>query len=691
MNAQNRMTSISMEVAKMVLTTLAIATLMLGCSYATAVENPAQAAGPISSENYRGKPATEHTVRANAALEEFLPKGDFLDGSMMTDLNESTLVAPLPQVMGTNDLRKFEYLKGKRPDPMNPSLFHASRVAIEDAGLYRVAEGFYQIRGDIAHITAMRGETGWIILDPGTTKEFTEQAWAFAVQHLPGGAAVPIVAVFYSHSHIDHWGGVRGLVSREDVDSGRVKIIAPYGFMDETVAENIIAGNAMSRRSQYQFGITLPVLDDGTGFATLGGALQMSHGETTLIAPTLTLPEGPGEITKLEVDGVEIFFKDISGAEAPSAALLYVPKYKLIFNSELFARGLHNVYTLRGALVRDALRWSKYINEVLLEWGDEVEIMTGPHSPAFTGNAKIQEYLRLQRDNVGFIHNQSARLANKGVHIQDVGDAIDAMVPQVQREVWHTNGYHGTYNHNARGVVNRYLGFYDGNPANLSPLPTRAEAVKFVEYMGGADAILRKARTDFETGEYRWVATAVNKVVVADPDNWEARHLLADTLEQLGYQAEGPQWRHPYLAAAWELRVGQVMELGISTASPDVLLASRIEDLLDFLAVLLISEKAEGLSITMNIVLSDTQKVFFVELANANLNSARIESPRKADTTVTIAEIDLKLVLLGQTTIAQLEKVGRARVEGKRGNLQAIASRLDSFSPDFPLVPMPTK
>ncbi|MEE8539623.1 MAG: MBL fold metallo-hydrolase, partial [Woeseiaceae bacterium] len=291
--------------------------------------------GPVSSENYRGKPATEHTARANAALEKRLPKGDFLDGSMMTDFNEGTLVAPLPPVMGTNDMRKFEYLKGERPDPFNPSLFHASRAAIEDVGLYRVAEGFYQIRGDIAHITAMRGETGWIILDPGTTKEFTEQAWAFAVQHLPGGAAVPIVAVFYSHSHIDHWGGVRGLVSREDVDSGRVKIIAPYGFMDETVAENIIAGNAMSRRSQYQFGITLPVLDDGTGFATLGGALQMSHGETTLIAPTLTLPEGPGEITKLEVDGVEIFFKDISGAEAPSAALLYVPKYKLIFNSEL--------------------------------------------------------------------------------------------------------------------------------------------------------------------------------------------------------------------------------------------------------------------------------------------------------------------------------------------------------------------
>jgi alkyl sulfatase BDS1-like metallo-beta-lactamase superfamily hydrolase len=475
------------------------------------------------------------------------------------------------------------------------------------------------------------------------------------------------------------------------VEAGRVKIIAPYGFMDETVAENIIAGNAMSRRSQYQFGITLPVLDDGTGFATLGGALQMSHGETTLIAPTLTLPEGPGEITKLEVDGVEIFFKDISGAEAPSAALLYVPKYKLIFNSELFARGLHNVYTLRGALVRDALQWSKYINEVLLEWGDDVEIMTGPHSPAFVGNEKIQEYLRLQRDNVGFIHNQSVRLANKGIHIQDVGDAIDAMVPESQRAVWHTNGYHGTYNHNARGVVNRYLGFYDGNPANLNPLPTGAEATKFVEYMGGADAILRKARADFEKGEYRWVATAVNKVVVADPDNWKARHLLADAFEQLGYQAEGPQWRHPYLSAAWELRVGQVMEIGISSSSPDVLLASRVEDLLDLLAVLLISEKAEGLSITMNIVLSDTEKLFFVELANANLSSARIGSPRKADTTITIAENDLKLVLLGQTTVGELETVGRASVEGTRGTLQAIASRLDSFSPDFPLVPMPTK
>ena len=461
------MTSTRMQVAKMILAMLALATLSVGCSNETATANRPEPAGPTSSENYRGKPATEHTARANAALEQFLPIGDFLDGSMMIDFNESTLVAPLPAVVGTNDLRQFEFLKGERPDPMNPSLFHSSSLALEDTGLYRVAEGFYQIRGDIAHITAMRGETGWPILDPGTTKEFTEQAWAFAVQHLPGGADVPIVAVFYSHSHIDHWGGVRGLVSREEVDAGRVKVTAPYGFMDETVAENIIAGNAMSRRSQYQFGITLEVQDDGTGFATLGGALQMSQGETTLIAPTLTLPEGPGEITMLEVDGVEILFKDISGAEAPSAALVYVPKYRLIFNSELFFRGLHNVYTLRGALVRDALQWSKYINEVLLEWSD----------------------------------------------------------PE---------------HHDEHCVV--------------------------------------------------------------------------------GY--------------------------------------------------------GEG---------------FFVELANANLNSARIASSRAADTTVTIAENDLKLVLLGQTTVADLEEVGRASVEGDQGTLQAIASRLDTFSPDFPLVPMPTR
>ncbi len=668
---------------------------MLFLSVAGANHPGAQASesgfGPVPVEEYKTKPATHFTIEANTALEKWLPIGDFFDGSLMTDFNKDTFIAPLPTKIGTIDLSKFEYLKGKRPDAMNPSLFHTSGQMLIDTGLYRVAEGYYQIRGDVAHITAVRGDTGWVILDPGTSKEFTEQAWAFAVKHLPGGADVPIVAVFYSHTHVDHFGGVRGLVSREDMKANKVQIIAPYGFMDEAVSENVIAGNAMGRRAQYHFGNSLEVLDDGTGFASIGAVLQWSQGETTLIPPTHVLPAGPGKITEMNVDGIQIFFKDISGAEAPSASLLYLPKYKLIFNSELVFRGLHNVYTLRGALVRDALQWSKYVNEVLLEWGDEAEIMSGPHAPAFFGNAKIKEYLKLQRDNIGFIHNQAMRLANKGMSIQDVGLAIDEIVPEVQRKVWHTNGYHGTYNHNARGVMNRYLGFYDGNPANLNPLSTKAEAAKFVEYMGGSEAVLSKARGDFENGEYRWVGTAVNKVVMADPNNWEARHLLADAYKQLGYQIEGPQWRHAYLSAAWELRTGKILPGQQQIASKDLLLASRVGDLLDLAAVRLISEKAKGLEITMNIIVSDTDDVYFVELANANLNNAKVKTPREADTTITIASNDLKLALLGQTTMDELEKAGKATIEGDRGNFQAIASRLDTFAQNFPLVPMPTE
>lgn len=645
--------------------------------------------GPWNLADYHGKEATSATTDVKREWGANLPFGDFLDGSSFDEFDVATRVADLPTVVGTNDLSLFEYLGGDCPNTMNPSLFDASGYFWRDAGLFHIAEGVYQIRGDIAGVTLVRGDSGWIILDPGTSKPWVEQAWEFAMEHTPGGRDVPVSAVVYSHSHIDHFGGVKGLTSQEDVDAGRTEIIAPYGFMDEAVSENILAGNAMGRRGQYHFGQSLKVESDGTGFASVGAQLQWSLGELTLIAPTVELPQGPGKVTVREVDGVEIHFKDVGGAEAPAATLMYLPHRKMIFNSELIFRGMHNVYTLRGAKVRDALRWSKYVNEVIHQWGDEVELMTGPHGPTFDGNDKINEYMSLQRDNIGFVHNQSLRLANKGVKIGDVGQEIEEMVPAVQKKVWHTQGYHGTYSHNARGVVNRYLGFYDGNPANLNPLQSIPEAAKFVEYMGGADAVIAKATADFESGEYRFAATALNKVVTTDPDNWAARHLLADALEQLGYQREGPQWRHAYLTAAKELRIGEVLT-SQQIASPDLLMASRIGDLLDLIGVLLISTKAEGHAFTINLVMTDTDEIYFVELANANLNNILVEEELEADTTVRISKPAFLGVLGRQTTVNDLVAAGHAEVEGNADNLTTLAEMLDSFEQTFPLVPMPT-
>ena len=645
--------------------------------------------GPWNLADYHGKEATSATTDVKREWGANLPFGDFLDGSSFDEFDVATRVADLPTVVGTNDLSLFEYLGRDCPNTMNPSLFDASGYFWRDAGLFHIAEGVYQIRGDIAGVTLVRGDSGWIILDPGTSKPWVEQAWEFAMEHTPGGRDVPVSAVVYSHSHIDHFGGVKGLTSQEDVDAGRTEIIAPYGFMDEAVSENILAGNAMGRRGQYHFGQSLKVESDGTGFASVGAQLQWSLGELTLIAPTVELPQGPGKVTVREVDGVEIHFKDVGGAEAPAATLMYLPHRKMIFNSELIFRGMHNVYTLRGAKVRDALRWSKYINEVIHQWGDDVELMTGPHGPTFDGNDKINEYMSLQRDNIGFVHNQSLRLANKGVKIGDVGQEIEEMVPAVQKKVWHTQGYHGTYSHNARGVVNRYLGFYDGNPANLNPLQSIPEAAKFVEYMGGADAVIAKATADFESGEYRFAATALNKVVTTDPDNWAARHLLADALEQLGYQREGPQWRHAYLTAAKELRIGEVLT-SQQIASPDLLMASRIGDLLDLIGVLLISTKAEGHAFTINLVMTDTDEIYFVELANANLNNILVEEELEADTTVRISKPAFLGVLGRQTTVNDLVAAGHAEVEGNADNLTTLAEMLDSFEQTFPLVPMPT-
>ena len=635
--------------------------------------------------DYRGKPATNATIAVLDEAEARLPAGDFLDGSMMSDHSNDRRIAPLPDGVGAIDPTALATLSRARPDSIHPSVYAAVQEMLSQSGLFQITDGIYQIRGDLAYITLVRGDTGWIVLDAGTTREFASAAWEFAREQLPGGADVPVSAVIYSHSHVDHFGGVKAFLTQEDVDAGRAEVIAPYGFMAEALAENVIAGSAMLRRAQYHFGANLEMQPDGSELFYLG----IRNGEFTLIAPTRVLPEGPGQTTVWDVDGVTVHFKDISSAEAPAATLLYLPKYRLLFNSELMYRGLHNIYTLRGAQVRDALRWSKLINEVIEDWGDEVEIMTGPHGPNFSGNSKIQEFMRLQRDNYGFIHNQAVRLINSGMKLQDVGQAIEDMVPATLARVWHTHGYHGTYSHNARGVVNRYIGFYDGNPANLNPLPIAPEAVKYVEYMGGSDRILEKARADFTSGQYRFVATVVNKLVTAEPDNWEARHLLADAYEQLGYQAEGPQWRNAYLTAAKELRLGRVLSPDGAGAQADMLAAATVEDLLDSVAVRLSAPEAEGEELSLNLIVPDRDETWFLELSNGNLSYRRVEAPREADATLRIDKSDLTRLLLGDMGAMEVMSLATGGIEGSRFALVQLVGMLERDHRAYDMVPMP--
>ena len=668
---------------------LAVATLLSACARQ---EPEGVGAGPLTVQartdgpwsDYQGKAATAATLAALDAVEENLPMGDFLDGSMMSDHRNDLLVAPLPANLGAVNAADMSFLDDTRPGSINPSIYSVMKERFADSGLYRIAEGMYQIRGDLAHITLLRGNSGWIVLDAGMTRDFSAAAWAFARQHLPGGDSVPVSAVIYSHSHIDHFGGVKGFISQADVDAGRTEVIAPYGFMAEALAENVIAGSAMQRRAQYHFGTSLELKPDGSELFYL----QFMPGDYTLIAPTKELPEGRGKVTEWDVDGVTIQFMDISQAEAPAATIMYLPKYKMLFNSELMYRGLHNIYTLRGAQVRDALGWSKLINQVIEQWGSEVEIMTGPHGPNFSGNARIVEYMKLQRDNYGFIHNQTLRLINSGMKIQDVGQAIEGMVPESLSKVWHTHGYHGTYSHNARGVVNRYIGFYDGNPANLNPLQIEPEAAKYVEYMGGAESILQKAQADFNAGNYRFVATVVNKLVTAQPDNWEARHLLADAFEQLGYQAEGPQWRNAYLTAAKELRTGKIA-IPEQASTVDLLGAATIENLLDSVAVRIDGREAEGESLTLNLVIPDRGETWFVELSNSNLSYVLVDETKSADTTLTVDMSDLLRLMTGNMPVTEIISLGASSIDGSPFTLVTLIGLLEKSNAAYDMVPMP--
>jgi alkyl sulfatase BDS1-like metallo-beta-lactamase superfamily hydrolase len=314
--------------------------------------------------------------------------------------------------------------------------------------------------------------------------------------------------------------------------------------------------------------------------------------------------------------------------------------------------------------------------------------MTGPHGPNFSGNDKIVEYMKLQRDNYGFIHNQTLRLINSGMKIQDVGQAMEQMVPQSLASVWHTHGYHGTYSHNARGVVNRYIGFYDGNPANLNPLQIEPEAAKYVEYMGGSASILNKARADFGAGNYRFVATVVNKLVTAQPDNWEARHLLADAFEQLGYQAEGPQWRNAYLTAAKELRTGAIA-IPAEASAVDLLAAATIENLLDSVAVRINGLEAEGESLTLNLVVPDRKENWFLELSNSNLSYVLVDKPRSADTTLTVNLSDLLRLMTGNMPVTEIIGLGASSIKGSPLTLVTLIGMLEKDNRSYDMVPMP--
>lgn len=625
--------------------------------------------------------ASETTKASNAAVLENLP---FEDRRSFENAQRG-FVAPLPEgaITGANgnpiwDAGKYAFIAEDEaaPDTVNPSLWRQSQL-LNIGGLFEVAEGIYQIRNyDLSNMTVIEGDEGITVIDPLLS---AETAAAALDLYFANRGEKPVKAVIYSHSHADHFGGVRGVVDEADVEAGTVRIFAPEGFMEHAIAENVLAGNAMARRASYQFGNLLPPGPQGQVSAGLGATT--SAGAITLIPPTDYISEDGHRET---IDGHVYEFMMAHGSEAPSEFVFYMPELKVLNMAETATHMLHNTYTLRGAKIRDPLAWSKYLNDAIHRWGNEVEILYNQHQWPVWGNAEAVEHLKLQRDMYRFIHDETLRLANHGYTMDEIAELID--LPDAIEQSFSNRGYYGSFSHNVKATYVLYLGWFDGNPANLHPLPPVETAQRYVEAMGGAETVLENARASFEAGEYRWVAQLVNNVVYADPDNQAAKDLQADALEQLGYQAESGVWRNFYLSAAKELREG-VAELPTpNSVTPDTLRAMSLDLYFDYMAVRLNHPKADGKQITLNFVFPDVDKKYLLELENGVLHHTEGTQSDQADTTITLDRATLDAITLQQTTMQEAAQAGDVTFEGDPAKLQELMALLDNFEFWFNIV-----
>jgi len=639
-------------------------------------------ADPSKHFDPKGNLPSEFTIELQNGLRKSLP---FEDKRDFDEAKKGFLAAPdYKQIMAEAghvawDMGSYEYLlTDKKYDTIHPSL---QRQAVLNMayGLYEVLPGtIYQVRGyDLANITFIKGDTGWIVFDPLTAKETAAAALKFINEQL---GERPVVAVVYSHSHADHFGGVRGVVDEADVTSGKVPVIAPVGFMDHAVSENVYAGNAMTRRMFYQYGVLLPRSPFGHVDQSIGK--NTAAGNLGLIPPN-TIVEGAFE--EMTVDGVKMIFQNTPGTEAPAEMNTYFPEMKAFWAAENITGTVHNIYTLRGALVRDALAWSKGINQALYRFGNEAEVMFASHSWPRWGNDRIQEVMRSQRDIYANLNNEVLHLANQGVTVNEIHNVYHP--PKSLQNQWAAHSYHGSEEHNSRAVVNRYLGYWDANPATLMPLSPRDSAPLYVEMMGGSAKIIVKGQELYDQGKYRYAMEILNKLVFAEPDNQPGKDLLADVFEQIGYQKESPSVRNSFLAGAFELRNGIPSGASPKTAGPDMIRAMTTELWLDFMAIRLDYKKAEGIDFVINLVTPDNGEQFVVELSNATLTNIEGVQAKNPDLTVTIDRADLVQTMMGAVSFDDQIKSGKAKLVGDRKPYDQLKTMLVQFDMGFEILP----
>ncbi|MEV8369845.1 alkyl sulfatase dimerization domain-containing protein [Microbacterium sp. NPDC064584] len=557
-------------------------------------------------------------------------------------------------------------------DSIHPSL---QRQAVLNAhyGLFEVVpDRVWQVRGfDLANVSFIKSDTGWIVFDPLTTRETAAAALALVTEHL---GERPVVAVVFSHSHGDHFGGVRGVIDEADVVSGAVQVIAPAGFLEHAVAENVYAGNAMSRRLFYQYGALLEPSPFGHVDQAIGK--KVAAGSIGLIAPTMSIED---DFEEHVIDGVRMVFQNTPGTEAPAEMNTWFPDLKAFWAAENITATIHNIYTLRGALVRDALEWSRQINAALYRFGGEAEVMFASHSWPRWGNERIQEVMRAQRDTYAHLNNTVLHLANQGVTINEIHNVY--RVPESLQRQWTARSYHGSVPHNARAVVNRYLGYWDANPTTLIPLSPKDSAPLYVELMGGAGPILAKARELISEGEYFLATEILNKLLYAEPGEEDARMLLAQAFEQIGYQQESPSLRNSFLAGALELRSGLPSGVTPTATGPDLVRALTTVQFFDFLAIRLDPAKAETLSFVANLTTPDTGQRFVIELSNGALTTLEGAAAADPDVSVTIDRAHLERAMTGEVSLAAMLTDGSAHLDGDG----SVLARLGEMLVDFPL------
>lgn len=620
------------------------------------------------------------TIKAQAALRKTLPFADRQDFDFATRGFLGTRSDPVirrPDGAVAWDLSAYDFLAGEAPDTVNPSLWRQAQL-LGKSGLFQVSETIWQVRGfDVSNITFIRGQTGWIVIDPLTTAEVAKAAYDLVTEKL---GARPIVAVIYTHSHTDHFGGVKGIVSQADVDAGKVQIIAPKGFLEEAVSENVIAGVAMSRRATFQFGYGLTPGVDGQISSGIGKGI--SKGTVTLIAPTLSI-DHTGQI--VTVDGVKMAFQVTPGTEAPAEMNLFFPDLHVLCMAENANATMHNVLTPRGALVRDAKAWAGYLSESLHLYGAQTDVMFTSHGwPRFGGDV-VRSYLADHRDAYKYLHDQTVRMMNQGYVGDEIANRI-ALPPVLARQ-WFNRGYYGTMSFNSRAVYQRYMGWYDANPVHLAVLPPADEAGRYVEAMGGADRVLTLAQAAHDRGDYRWAAILLNNLVLSAPGNTAAKEALARAYDQMGYQAESALWRNMYLTGASELREG--VKPSLSAGSTDMIANLPSPMIFDLLAVRLDPDKAGEADLRILFVFTDRNERFLVQVRHGVLTAEPADADARADATLTLPRPLLMQSLFTGASLAPRIAAGEAKISGNPFALQKLVGWFDKADGGFPIVTRP--